>query len=176
MLKNIIFISVVTALLFGCTSMFISGYNEPKDGHGAAVVVKNESSFDIVQLIGYKNAHDCSGGMYEMLKGERVNAGLTADTMVTAGEPLAFYLVAHRREGGILSYCSLTAEFVPELRHRYELSLSEPNSYCTIQIHKYIPGKKKPVAEPTLRFKKKMKGATWNTDPHCYPVENKRGR
>lgn len=171
MLNKLILISFLIALLSGCASMFISGYSEPQKGHGAEVVVNNASSFDIVQLISYKNAYDCSGGMNEMLKEERVKAGSAAVTMIAAGEPFAFYLVAHRSDGALLSHCGVTADFVPEKGHRYELSLSEPSSYCTIQIHKYIQGKGNPIVEPTLRFRKKIKGVSWNTDPHCYPIK-----
>lgn len=97
----------------GCASTFIGCYKEPDDGPVAEITVRNDTYLEITQLIRYKEARDCSGGMVEMLEDERVKPGDSTVTMVSAGKPLVFYVAGYHKSMGRNKTCGMINEFTP---------------------------------------------------------------
>lgn len=164
-----IIICCMVTFLSGCASTFIGGYKEPQDGQFAELTVKNDTYLDISQLIQYKEARNCSGGMAEMLKDEKVDSGDTKVTMISAGQPLAFYIAGYHRSMGMVQSCGMTGEFTPEAGESYVLTFSTLKKKCTLHLRKKAAGSDELISEPMLRLRKKNEDAYWNTDPHCHP-------
>ena len=167
--RNHMILCIMITLLSGCASTFIGSYKVPQDGPVAELTVKDDTYLDISQLIRYKEARDCSGGMTEMLKDEMVESGGSRVTMVPAGKPLAFYIVGYHRSMGRVKSCGILSEFTPVAGQKYLLMFSTLKEHCTLEIHKQTAESDEFIADPTHIIRKRNEEAYWNTDPHCYP-------
>ena len=121
-----IFLGALT--LQGCVSPYI----QPEGPDVASLTIKN-NSHTRVNVFGFKNAADCSGGQLSLLPSPLPSPG-EVTIKIKPDDPFSFIVSYNVFSGDKHYYCQVPATFVPRARGRYTVSFSTTDDKCLMPM------------------------------------------
>jgi hypothetical protein len=114
-----------TLSLQGC----VSPYVQPEGPDVASLSIKN-NAYTSVNVLGFKNAADCSGGKVSFVPTNMLPTPGQVTIKIKPDEPFSFLIVYNLVRGSHITYCQLPATFVPRARGRYTVYFSTTEDKC----------------------------------------------
>ena len=156
-------VSISVLLLLVSLQACVSPYVQPEGPEVASLTIRN-NAYSSVNVLGFKNAADCSGGKVGLLPNNVLPAAQEVTIKIKPDEPFSFLVNYNLFRGSQHTYCQLPATFVPRARGWYTVLFSTNEFTCFMPMMvRTSSGEERESSYKLRQFQK----AFLESDPFC---------